>query len=65
MRTGGQLAAECRFDRSADFGGVADDADTGGLQRSHLLGRGALAARDNGAGIAHAAPRRKGLNLWL
>ena len=37
------------------------DANAGGLERLDLLGRGALAARDDGAGVAHAlAGRRRG-----
>ena len=45
------------LDRRADVGRRLDDVDAGGLHRLHLLGRGALAAGDDRAGVAHAAAR--------
>ena len=38
--------------------GVGRDAGSGGLERLDLLGGRALAARDDGAGVAHALARR-------
>src|ERR1044072_6940106 len=45
----------------ADVGGAADDVDARLRHGRHLLGRGALAAGDDRAGMAHAAARRRGL----
>src|SRR5690348_4429933 len=45
----------------AHVGGALDGGDAGSLHGGHLLRRGALAARDDGAGVAHAAARRRGL----
>src|SRR4029079_10739406 len=36
-----------------------DDVDAGGAHRLHLLGRRALAAGDDGAGVTHAAAGRR------
>src|SRR6188474_849267 len=43
-------------DGGAHVGGALDGGDAGGFHRGHLLGRGALAPGDDGAGVAHAAP---------
>src|SRR5512143_3354750 len=48
-------------DGRAHVGGALDGGDAGGFHRGHLLGGGALAARDDGAGVAHAAAGRRGL----
>ena len=41
--------------------GLLHDRDAGGGQRRHLLGGRALAARDDRAGVAHAASGRRRL----
>src|SRR6185503_10540195 len=45
----------------AHVGGALDGGDAGRFHGGHLLGGGALTARDDGAGVAHAAARRGGL----
>src|SRR5689334_21966130 len=50
-------AAETRLDGGAHVGGALHNADAGRLERGHLLGGGALATRDDRAGVAHAAAR--------
>src|SRR5215469_6773807 len=45
----------------AHVSGALDGGDAGGLHGGHLFRSGALAARDDGAGVAHAAARRRGL----
>ena len=45
---------------SPSSAGDLDDVDPGRLHRRHLLRRRALAAGDDGAGVAHAASRRRG-----
>ena len=45
----------------ADSGGGLHHVDTGLCQRFHLVGRSALAAGDNGPGVTHAPPGRRGL----
>ena len=54
------LADDLR-ERFADFSGRLHDVDAGFLERLHLVGCGALAAGDDGAGVAHAAAGRRGL----
>ena len=53
--------AEDAGDGGAHVRGALDGGDAGGFHRLHLLGGGALAARDDGAGVAHAAAGRRGL----
>ena len=45
----------------AHVGRALHHADAGGRERGHLLGRRALAAGDDRAGVTHAAPRWRGL----
>src|ERR1700730_14262836 len=44
------------FNRGAHVRGALDDLDTRRRERRHLFGRGALAACDDRAGVAHTAP---------
>src|SRR6185503_16867830 len=53
--------AEDAGDGGAHVRGTLDGGDAGGLHRLHLLGGGALAARDDGAGVAHAPAGGRGL----
>src|SRR5579875_1270517 len=53
--------AEDAGDGFADFRGRLHDVDAGGGEGLHLFGGGALSARDDGSGVAHAAARRRGL----
>src|SRR5215831_10058216 len=46
-------------DRRAHVGGALHERRTRGLERLHLLGSRSLAAGDDGAGVAHAAPGRR------
>src|SRR6267143_3598879 len=48
-------------DGRAHVGGAPDERGPRLLQRSHLLRRGALPSGDDGAGVAHASPGRRGL----
>ena len=48
------------FDRRADLSWILDDFDPSRFQRFHLFGCRPLAAGDDGAGMAHAASRRRG-----
>src|SRR5688572_33092439 len=52
--------AEDARERLADGRGTFGDADAGGLQGGDLPFRAAFAAADDRAGVAHAAPRRRG-----
>src|SRR5215471_9827775 len=45
----------------ADVGGAFYDVNPGRSHRGHLLRGGAFTAGDDGAGVAHAAARRRGL----
>src|SRR6187549_2805634 len=53
--------AECLRHCLPDIGGTLDDAHAGFGERSHLLRRRALAARNDGASVSHPASRRRRL----
>src|SRR6185503_3002679 len=55
-------ASDHAGDRGAHVGRALHGGDAGSLHRAHLLGRRALAARDDGAGVPHAAPWRRRLS---
>src|SRR5688572_32902461 len=53
--------AEDAGDGGSHVGGTLDGGDAGRLHRPHLLGGGALAARDDGPGVAHPPAGRRRL----
>src|SRR5262245_46817039 len=55
------LRPEAFLDRSSHIGGTLHDLDSGCTERGHLLGRRALPARNDRAGVTHAASRRRRL----
>src|SRR6266542_6435949 len=56
------LSSENLFHPGSDVGGGTDDGDPGGLQGLDLVGGRTFAAGDDGARVAHAASRGRGLS---
>src|SRR5882672_8445181 len=59
--SGGRLFLEDRGDGGPEVGRGLDHPDPRVRHRTHLLGRGPLAAGDDGPRMAHAPPGRRGL----